>query len=397
VRSASCITEPLRYNAGMFKFVFGLWWLLGGLTAALALAAAPAEAPSYEPIPYPIWFSEPVDATGYAHALALDSADRPHLLFQDPGTRMLRYAVREESGWVYDDITVIPSIHPDLTFDLAIAPGDIPCLIYANAPPVITDPIDTQLVYGCRGDSGWDLAAVDDGGRTVSLVLDGDTPHIALVQELTAVYLTQVDGVWEREVVGVDAAYMGKTWLYLDGAGRPHVIFVGSQGAFEGVRQPAGTWTVTPFPMHSLLTLTLDAADRPWLLLTEAEAQWGHPPFSFNRLLLAAPDGSGGWASEMLREDYDWGIAADLAVSGNDLVHVAYRDVEGLLHYQWRAGDALWQSETPADQLDADLHLALGSDGLPRLSFGRGGQLQLATRRIVVLDQGLYLPSIIAP
>lgn len=381
----------------MFKFVFGLWWLLGGLTAALALAAAPAEAPSHEPIPFPIWFSEPVAPTGYAHALALDSADRPHLLFQDPDTRMLRYAAGGESGWEYDDIAVIPSLHPDLTFDLAIAANDAPCLVYANAPPVIIDPIDTKLVYGCRGEDGWDLSAIDDGGRTVTLVLDGDTPHIALVQGLAAVYLTRVDGVWQREVVGQDAAYMGKTWLYLDGAARPHLIFVGSEGAFEGVREPNGLWAVAPFPMHSLLTLTLDAADRPWLLLTEAEAQWGHPPFSFNRLLLATPDGSGGWATEMLREDYDWSIAADLAVAGNDDVHVAYRDVGGALRYRWRAGGGTWQTESPIDQLDADLHLALGSDGQPRVSFGRGGQLWLATRRIVLLDRGLYLPSITAP
>lgn len=381
----------------MSKFVFGLWWLVGGLAAALLLRPALADSTPLEPIPYPIWHSQPVAPSGYAHVLALDSADRPHFLFQDPVTRMLRYTTLAEGGWEFDDIAAIPAIHPDLTFDMALAAGDVPCLAYANAPPVSTDPIDTRLVYGCRIAGEWQLTPIDDGGRTVKLALDGDTPHIALVQEQAAVYLTREDGQWLREIVGEDAAYMGQTVLYLDAFGRPHVVFAGSEGTFEGAREPDGSWTVTPFAAPGVLNLALDAAHRPWLLLTQAEAQWGHPPFSLNRLLLAEPDGSGGWAAELLREDYDWPIAAGLAIEGIDSAGVAYRDVNGELRYQRRDGDQPWQLETPPGHADADVRLAFGSDGQPRLSYGDAGQLWLATREIVLLDEGLYLPMLASP
>ena len=394
------MVASFRYTMGMKKFVFGLWWLLGGLLAMTALAPASAElhsAPFPEPIPYPVWHSEPVAPSNYAHALALDSVDRPHLLFHDPATRMLRHAVRLDDGWVYDDVAWMNSVHPDGTFDLAIAPQDVPCMVYATSPPVLDDPVDTTLTFGCRNDGPWQLTPIDDGGRDPTLVLDGSgRPHIALVQGLEAVYFTLDGDQWRREVVGADTAYMGRAWLYLDALERPHVIFSGSEGLFEGVREALG-WEVVRFPVPGLLALALDAAGRPWLLVTDAEPQWGHPPFSLNQLLLGVPDGSGGWATEMLHEEYDWQIAADLVMVGTDTAHIAYRDASGGLRYQWRTAAESWRVETPVTGADGDVHLALGSDGQPRVAYGRGGELWLASRRITLLDEWLYLPAVSGP
>jgi hypothetical protein len=380
----------------MNKFILALL-ILGGLAVTAAFSppstAAIPESPTQAQIPYPLWSIEEVAASGYAHALALDSAGRPHLLYHDVADGMLRHAVRYNSGWSFDNVAGVTTLHPDLSFDLAIAPDGSPCIVYATAAPVISYPADTTLTYGCRKGNNWQLTAIDDGGREVALALDSQSqPHIALIQDQEAVYFTLEEGAWVREIVGEDSAYMGMVWLTLDGLERPRLIFSGSAGIYEAVRQTAQLWTIANFPLPGLHARVLDEADRSWVLLTESEPQSGHPPFSFNRLLLAVPDGAGGWTNAMLDEDYDWQIAADLVVSGSDTAHVAFRDVSGSLHYRWWSAFDGWESHQPDAFADADLHLALGDDGQPRLSFGSGGQVYLATRRIVMLDHSLFMP-----
>jgi hypothetical protein len=380
----------------MNKLILALLFLSG---LAVARASFPPstdaepESAAQEPIPYPLWSIEAVATSGYAHALALDSANRPHLLYHDVANGMLRHALRFNNGWAFDKVAEVTVLHPDLTFDLVIAPDGDPCIVYATAAPVISYPADTTLVYGCREGNTWQLTPIDDGGREVTLEMGSDgQPHIALIQEQEAVYFTLEEGAWVREVVGEDNAYMDNVWLALDDLEQPRLIYSGSEGAFEAVRQTLQLWTIIAFPMGGLHTRVLDDADRSWLLLTESEPQSGHPPFSFSRLILAAPDGAGSWTMDTLDEDYDWQIAADLAVSGSDTAHVAFRDVSGGLHYQWWSAFDGWQMHSPNAYADGDIHLALGEDGQPRLSFGNDGQIFLARRRIVMLDHSLYMP-----
>ena len=96
----------------MNKFVTVLLGLLGGLTAAAALAwpmtAQPRAIPQ-EPIPVPVWTIEEVAVSGYANALAIDAFNRPHLIYVDPVSGALRYAVREYDGWHYEDCLLYTS------------------------------------------------------------------------------------------------------------------------------------------------------------------------------------------------------------------------------------------------------------------------------------------------
>jgi hypothetical protein len=379
----------------MNKFILALL-ILGGLAGGVGLSSSSAagpDSPTQAPVPFPLWSIEEVAPAGYAHALALDSAGRPHLLYHDVDAEMLRHAVRYNNGWSYDNVAPVTILHPDLSFDLVVAPDGAPCIVYATAAPVISYPADTTLTYGCRQGNNWQLAAIDDGGREVALVMDGNAqPHIALIQDQEAVYFTLEEGGWVREIVGEDNTYMGQVWLSLDGLERPRLIFSGSAGVYEAVRQTAQLWTIGPFPIPGLHVRVLDDANRSWVLLTESEPQSGHPPFSFNRLLLAVPDGVGGWTNDTLEEDYDWPIAADLAVSGSDTAHVAFRDVSGSLYYRWWSAFDGWESHQPDAFADSDLHLVLGDNGQPRMSFGNDGNVYLATRRIVMLDHSLYMP-----
>jgi hypothetical protein len=374
--------------------------VLGGLILVLAAFVLPTAAitGANEPIPYPIWSIEEVAPAGYSHVLALDSANRPHLLFHDADAGKLRHAVRYQSGWAIDNVANVTINEPDMSFDMAIGPNNIPCIVYATDPEVISFPLDTTLTYGCRQNNKWALTSIDDGGRSAKLIVDTDNePHIALVQGQEAAYLTREGNQWIKEYVAEDEAFMGRVWLSLDNNGTPHLIYSGSEGTFEGIRQMAYLWTIAPFPFPVPLTRDFDSANRSWMLISESEPQSGHPPFSFNRLLLAVPDGSGGWTTGTLDEDYDWSIAADLAVQGSDTAHVAFRDVSGVLHYRWWSAYAGWQAHSPDSLAGAEVQLALGEDDQPRISYGWDGKVYVAVRRIISLDHFSYLPSMFGP
>ncbi len=368
--------------------------ILGGLALVSPVFTGPAAA--NDPIPYPVWSVEEVAPAGYGHALALESSGRPHLLFHDAEAGKLRHAVRFQSGWSINNVANVTIKEPDMSFALDIGPTNTPCIAYATDPEVISFPLDTSLTYGCRPNNKWQLTSIDDGGRDVKLVIDADNePHIVLIQGKQVAYLTRQGNTWIKEYVAADDTHLARVWLNLDNAGTPHLIFSGSEGAFGAVRQAASVWSISAFPYPVPVSRAFDSDNRSWLLVSESEAQSGHPPFFFSRLLLAVPSG-GGWTTNKLAEAYDWAIAADLAVQDSDTAHVAFRDVSGVLHYRWWSADAGWQTDTPGAFAGADVHLALGKDEQPRISFGWDGRVYTAIRRIVTLDHFAYLPSAIS-
>lgn len=385
----------------MNKFVTALLRLLGGLMAAVALAlpvAARPQASPQEPIPYPIWTIEEIATGGYLNTLALDSLDRPHLLYQDSETWAVHYATRggdaESPGeWQLEDIITTPGHSASYTYDIAIRPDDTPCLVYAIAPSVL--PLDTALVYGCRGPEGWELDEIDDGGRGAQLAFDatGGTPHIALAQGQSVVYLTWQDDHWGRDTVATDSSYIGLQTLAFTSDGRPHVVYAGSGGAFAAVLETNGVWTKTPIEQAGLTVPRLDANDRLWGLVVHATDMGGHPPMYLSELFLARPDDAGEHTLEPVIDGLGmtyW--YNDLAMAG-DMPHLASNGFTGDVTYVWWTAEGKHTHNPPAIA-DGEVKLALGGDGQPRLSFGEDNILRLATRRIVLLDESLALPFI---
>ena len=56
---------------------------------------------SIAPVPLPVWVSEVAvpGAVGEPHALALDAADNPYLLYYQPAAEALRWAARNGDTW----------------------------------------------------------------------------------------------------------------------------------------------------------------------------------------------------------------------------------------------------------------------------------------------------------
>ena len=389
----------------MNKFVTALLRLLGGLTAAAALAwpmTARPEATPQEPIPYPIWIKEEVAPGGYYHALALDSLDRPHLLYQDTETWAVYYATRDGDAatpgeWQLEAIVTTPGAAATYSYDIAIRPDDTPCLVYAIAPSAL--PLDTKLVYGCRGPAGWELDEIDDGGTGAQLALDAaGRAHIALTQGKSLVYLTWQDDHWWRDTVAGDSSWIAPLLLTTDAQQRPYLVYRAYQeGNFTAVLQDNGVWAKTLIEAEPFGAPRLDGAGRLWMVVAHLRDTGGHPPMYVGELLLARPDDASGHELEVVDENLGpfASFSYDLALDGQT-PHLVYSSTGGLLRYLW------WTEEgrhihSVDEFVDGQVRVAMGSDGQPRLSFSSGGQLTLATRRIILLDEAVYLPGVVSP
>lgn len=387
----------------MNKFVTALLRLLGGLTAAAAVAlpmAARPQATSQEPIPYPIWTKEEVAEGGYYHALALDSLDHPHLLYQDTETWAIHYATRDgdavsPGAWQLEDIVATPGTAATYTYDITIRPDDAPCLVYAIAPSAL--PLDTKLVYGCRGPAGWELDEIDDGGYGPQLAFDAaGQAHIALTQGESLVYLTWQDDHWWRDTVATDSSWIGLLLLTTDAQQRPYLVYRAAQdGTVAAVLQDNGIWAKTPIGSEAFGAPRLDAAGRLWMVVTRTIDLGGHPPLYAGELYLARPDDTGGHTLELVEDGPSPYAYHDLALAGES-PHLVYSGVGGDVHYVW------WTDEGAVNDAlgalaDGEVSVALGSDGQPRLSYSQNNILRLATRRIVLLDESVVLPLIAGP
>lgn len=386
----------------MNKFVTALLWLLGGLVAgalALPMDARPQASPQ-EPIPYSIWSIEEVATGGYLNALALDSRDRPHLLYQDSETWAVHYATRDGDSespgvWQLDDIITTPGDAASYSYDIAIRPDDTPCLVYAIAPAVL--PLDTKLVYGCRGPEGWQLDVIDDGGNGAQLVFDpAGRPHIALTRGESLVYLTWQDDHWWGDTVATFTNTINLTSLGITGNGRPHVVYSGSDGTFAAVLETDGVWTKTPILTDGITATRLGPGDNLWGVVVHTWDMGGHPPLYKSELNLARPDGTGNHTLELIEEGVGTNYYFRDLVMAGDTPHLAYNGLDGQVGYLWWTAEGKQRHDPPA-LADGQVSLAVGSDGQPRLAFGSGGQLKLATRRIILLDEAVYLPGVVGP
>lgn len=384
----------------MNKFVTAMAWLLGGLTAAAMLFASAAQpgATAQEPTPIPIWTIETLAPASTLYAAALDSLDRPHLIYASPDG--FQYATQVDGVWQSEALPINEGYNLTFAdFDLALAADDTPCLVYATAPPSDVHPVDTHTLYGCRGEAGWQLAAIADGAPEVQLELDAHSqPHIALTQGDDAYYLTYRESQWWVEVIHASTGRVNLVTLLLDDDGRPHMLYTAAAGRFESVRHGLYDWRTTPIPetVGFPVAGALDGAGRLWLVVNQGRAEGGHPPFFSVKLLLAVRDAAGNWTTQPIDEAYDWFYAIDLTTA-DDVGHVAYRDPAGRLVYAWWTDAGVAKHPVGALADDLALSVELGSDGQARLAFTDSSQVRYATRGIAWLDPAAYLPSVVSP
>ena len=184
--------------------------------------------------------------------IAMDSQDKPHLVWFDDSSKDLKYAVRTDGSWTIStvdsdgDVGRFPS--------LAIDGGDLPSISYFER----TGNSAGFIKLARRDGTSWDTQRIDElndtfidffGARkTSSLALDPDGNPIVAYSDEAAVKLAQWDGrqwVVETVITAGELPLGQQVSLAVDGQKVLHLVFAdvkskGSLGVTGTVRYAKG-------------------------------------------------------------------------------------------------------------------------------------------------------------
>lgn len=380
----------------MKKFVLAILGLLGGLSLLAADSRDAQTAALSVSIPVPIWSHDLIGPGGYLNDVAIDSAGNPHVLYVDQSKAELRYARKMSGAWSIVALAPFPVDLPlsDLSIDLAIDPlTDEPVAAY----------VDTQRdgLYVGRLQGGlWWFDRVADGGRLMSLRLDGDGGmHLAYVSGRNIHYYWRTNGAWHSETIGEPQDYVWNLFLALDDAGFPHVAGTGSGGSFYAQRLGPGDWDTQVLPAGELANiegLALDADEQPHFLVTESEIMHGRPPFSRVTLSLVGRS-AGQWEFTPLWQAYDWYVESRFVAGPDDTLHLIYYDTDARPHYVVSLPDGSLTRERPFGGGVGQLSLAFGADAQPWIGHHDGQNMFLSRRSVVTHAHIIYGLAALSP
>ena len=174
------------------------------------------------------WSIEVVDdegQVGWFCDLALDVGGRPHVSYADYGNGDLKYAVKGPAGW---EIQVVDADRETgWETSIRVDQWGLPHIVYYDSGT-------RELRYARKDGGEWIILPItqgySNGGFCTSLALDeAAVPHAAFVDRYfgTLHYGRDEDGVWQFHTVST-SAWDGA--LALDGAGNPHLAFIGDGG-----------------------------------------------------------------------------------------------------------------------------------------------------------------------
>ena len=238
VREGSWQFFPTPTNAADLEVdstgaVHGVAWLAGRLTHVVWQSGA--------------WTLEDTGITGSGSygwtSMALDGADRPHVLFYTSGDGDVRYGFRDATGWNVSVVEHIGGIGAvGRQGSLALDPGGTPHGAWSLRLNSTTQPVH----YGIRASGGWSISVVEPQAglfpsigvgrdsvvqlayervRVLDLaagIVDQDVVHAVLG---TSAWMTELvyDGLVELPTGEIAAPQMVR--MQLDRCGNPHTVF----------------------------------------------------------------------------------------------------------------------------------------------------------------------------
>ncbi len=168
---------------------------------------------------------------------AVSQGPIPHISYYDPTNGDLKYAFLGAAGdWVIDTPDEAGQIgsFTSLAFDAAGRPH----ISYM-------DSTDFVIYYIKKTAAGWERGMIDSAGYFTSLVLDGNSPHLAYYNQYNGHlgYAVKVGDVWTPETADGGASMGDYCSLELDADGEPHIThFTRSATAIKYATKTAGIW-----------------------------------------------------------------------------------------------------------------------------------------------------------
>lgn len=369
-------------------------------------AAAKAEAPG--------WHIEAVAEGGYGPVIALDSHDRPHIVYE--WGRGVKYVYWTGSSWVTIAGPVPKTEGRYFIISFALDRDDRPHIILH----MIRSAGQGEIAYGRWTGSEWLTETVDaaDPGRDYwffNFVLDRqDCPHIAYLSvgeafrftEPTDVkYARRADAGWDVETVVASEDELRAPTLAVDSRGRAYIVYFYDTGGGEYALPESGLvcarWTGNAWDIQTVDGGTHGGALRQCTAVAIDDQDCPHVAYSYGNLLkrdLKYARWTGReWELRTVDADARVGdsltrtldeIAISLDNAGRP--HVAYYDgLRGDLKYAHETGER-WEVETVDAEEDAGFapFIAVGPDGYAHILYrtstrkagGWGGALKYARR-----------------
>lgn len=271
-----------------------------------------------------------------------------------------------QAGWesCFVDSSNCVGVEPKIAVDATIYPHI-----------VHYDVANISLKYSYYDGSAWHHQLLDEGNgsRNADLALDtASRTHLSYTRSDGLAYGIRELGRWTLGVIHLNpGAGTQSTSLALDGLARPHIAYAASGGLAGGGisyhRLQGDDWIAEDLGAEGTqVSLALDSISRPYLCYIEPSLD-GSP---FGRLVLARKP-AGEWIFEYPDESAQVKGQTDLAVDGENNVHLIYHDwPAGLVKYA-RFNGYSWEIHVLSTDggLTEGLGLTLDRQGRPNVVF----------------------------
>lgn len=347
------------------------------------------------------WQVEEVDREGNPGqyvSLAVDSAGRPHVAFQDADRIDLKYAHMDGDGWHVE--VADGAGRAGFWASLALDTADAPHVTYCGAWP------EHPLRYAHLGATGWQTETVDAdlamiGGYPALALDEAQNPQIAYfdhgLQEMR--YADYGEGGWQFETVEGDG-FTGKfdTSLAVDYGGRPHVTFYNAaDNSLHYAYRDAGTWHTEPVAsmgyhgndMHST-SVAIDSNGYPHIAYYRGD----------DRHLGYAYQDADGWHLEAPDTGDGSGTYVSIALDSAGNPHIAYLDAYPDYDLKYtRRQEGVWHTITVDSLGDVGRYVSLALDGddTPHVAYYDTTEQCLKYAYLFRADYTLYLPMVRKP
>ncbi len=317
------------------------------------------------------WHSEVVDSektVGEGAALALDGADRPHISYYDGvytegGVRALKYAHLEGTTWITETVDDTIWSGGSYASSIAVDVADRPHIIYYSSH-------DSALKYAYYDGSAWYTSTVESGVdlsyefQRPSLVLDAEGhPHVSYPDASGGIKYAHFDGTsWT--VSTVDSGGGSATSLVLDTAGRPHVSFVSFDDlSLRHAYYDGSAWQIETVDSAYVqdVSMVLDGAGVLHL-------GYGHSLDQERWEIKHAWYDGASWNSEVVRSGLDEASLASLARDSQDRLCLSYFDGTYLVYLYDEGG---WGAENidSAALVSSGVSIDVFPDGRPAIAY----------------------------
>jgi len=221
------------------------------------------------------WQALDMEGLHGATSLVLDADDRPHIVYTGGG---LHYAWHNRTEWLTEEIgTDLSAISPDL----ALSGSNTPCVAYYNWE-------DDHAALASFSDGEWDFYSapcITNGAAPDAACMSTGMPAFSFynssAEELWYVYFVKGSG-WQHQVPDSDGNVGKRSSLAFDSQNHPHISYYDQDNydlkyaCLDGIDWHVETIEGDGIVSGDISSIAVDSYDRPCVAFRGYEPPFGH-------------------------------------------------------------------------------------------------------------------------